>query len=173
VKIYTRTGDNGETSLRGGQRVPKYNPRIESCGTLDELVSWIGLLKYLLASHNMKDNLLNIQKRLMLCAGDLAREGIGDNSGEMRTTDEDILLLENQIDKMDKNLPPLHGFVIPGGNLNASYCNIARCVCRRAERTVVYLMSVEKINPLIPKFLNRLSDYLFVLSRYVSLVADR
>jgi len=172
VKIYTETGDKGETSLRGGQRVPKYHPQIEACGTIDELVSWIGLLKDLSAKQSLKDNMFTIQKRLMICAGDLARNRIDDKSDEMNGTDVDIILLENQIDEMDKELPPLHDFMIPGNNLNASYCNIARCVCRRAERKVVFLMSIEKINPLIPKFLNRLSDYLFVLSRYMCLVTD-
>lgn len=172
MKIYTETGDKGETSLRGGQRVPKYHPQIEACGTIDELVSWIGLLKDLSAKQSLKDNMFTIQKRLMICAGDLARNRIDDKSDEMIGTDVDIILLENQIDEMDKELPPLHDFMIPGNNLNASYCNIARCVCRRAERKVVFLMSIEKINPLIPKFLNRLSDYLFVLSRHISLVVD-
>lgn len=158
--------------MRGGQRVPKYHPQIEACGTIDELVSWIGLLKDLSAKQSLKDNMFTIQKRLMICAGDLARNRIDDKSDEMNGTDVDIILLENQIDEMDKELPPLHDFMIPGNNLNASYCNIARCVCRRAERKVVFLMSIEKINPLIPKFLNRLSDYLFVLSRHISLVVD-
>lgn len=158
--------------MRGGQRVPKYHPQIEACGTIDELVSWIGLLKDLSAKQSLKDNMFTIQKRLMICAGDLARNRIDDKSDEMIGTDVDIILLENQIDEMDKELPPLHDFMIPGNNLNASYCNIARCVCRRAERKVVFLMSIEKINPLIPKFLNRLSDYLFVLSRHISLVVD-
>lgn len=172
MKIYTGTGDNGSTSLRGGKRIPKYHPRIEACGTIDELVSWIGLLRDLEVSQNLKENLLYIQKQLMLYTGDLAREDGRDDSGENKADDSAVLFLENQIDEMDKELPPLQGFVVPGNNIIASHCNIARCVCRRAERTVVYLMSIEKTTSSIPKFLNRLSDYLFVLSRYISLVSD-
>jgi cob(I)alamin adenosyltransferase len=165
-KIYTKTGDTGETALFGGARVPKNHYRVESYGTVDELNSYIGLLRDLIPTDEYRIVLKNIQDRLFTIGAVLA----SDPSKPMMTPDvtpEDIELLENQIDAMEESLPALKNFILPGGHSTVSFCNIARTVCRRAERLVVGLDAVEKIDPLSIKYLNRLSDYLFVLGRKV------
>ncbi|UCG26656.1 MAG: cob(I)yrinic acid a,c-diamide adenosyltransferase [Bacteroidales bacterium] len=167
MKVYTRTGDKGKTSLIGGKRVPKYHARIEAYGTVDELIAFIGLLRDQEVSKELKDYLIGIQDRLMTCAALLAVENDKDVTLP-EIVSEDISSLENEIDRMHDELPALESFVLPGGHPVVSYCHIARNVCRRAERYAL------KIDPggldLAPvfKYLNRLSDYLFVLSRKLS-----
>lgn len=167
MKIYTRKGDDGYTSLSGGRRVPKYHPRIEAYGSVDELIAWIGLLRDFRENESRKETLMYIQCQLMRCAAALADERSAE-SVECLPDKNCLLFLENEIDRMESVLPPLKNFVLPGGNVLVSDCHIARCVCRRAERAVLYLNNYEKIPEIIIKFLNRLSDYLFVLSRMVS-----
>ncbi len=165
MKIYTKTGDIGETSLFGGRRVLKSELRIEAYGTVDELNSWIGLLRDVNAENTTKELLKEIQDRLFTLGATLAADP--DNS-KLKTPDlheSDIELLEKAIDKMDEQLEPLRNFVLPGGHVYVSYCHLARTVCRRSERLCVALHQVAEIHPLIIKYLNRLSDYLFTLSR--------
>ena len=166
LKIYTKTGDAGKTSLIGGTKVPKSHLRIETYGTTDELNSYIGLLSDLIDTPQYKAVLKEVQDRLFTIGSVLA----SDPSKNMMVPDlkiEDIQLLENEIDTMELALPPLKNFILPGGHKTVSFCNIARTVCRRAERLAVALDGVEKIDPLSIKYLNRLSDYLFVLGRKV------
>jgi cob(I)alamin adenosyltransferase len=172
MKIYTRTGDDGTTSLLGGKRVPKFHTRVEAYGTVDELISWIGLLKDHKENSSRGQILTYIQNQLMQCAAALATDP------DLKKTDDYlpeagcIAVLEKEIDDMDKVLKPLEGFILPGGNVLVSYCHIARCVCRRAERAVLRLNQTEKTPDIIYKFLNRLADYLFVLSRKLCLELD-
>jgi cob(I)alamin adenosyltransferase len=162
MKIYTLTGDDGTTSLSGGKRVPKDSLRVEAYGSVDELIAWIGLLRDLSDSAGKKDILLYIQDQLMCCAAALA----SGESAPKCIPDEDCLkIIEKNIDKMEEALPPLKNFILPGGNILVSYCHIARCVCRRAERRVLSLKKAEQTPDIIVKLLNRLSDFLFVLAR--------
>ena len=172
MKIYTKTGDIGETSLFGGRRVLKSELRIETYGTVDELNSWIGLLRDVQTDNATKDLLKEIQDRLFTLGSTLAADP--DNS-KLKTPDlheSDVELLEKAIDKMDEVLAPLRNFVLPGGHVFVSYCHLARTICRRAERLSVALNHSHasdvssNANELIAiKYLNRLSDYLFTLSR--------
>lgn len=165
-KIYTKTGDSGETSLFGGTRVPKSHLRVEVYGTVDELNAHIGLLGDLIETPQYKAVLKEVQDRLFTIGSVLA----SDPSKNMMVPDlklDDIQLLENEIDTMELALPALKNFILPGGHQTVSFCNIARTVCRRAERLAVALDNIEKIDPLSIKYLNRLSDYLFVLGRKV------
>ncbi len=165
MKIYTKTGDVGETSLFGGRRVSKADLRIETYGTTDELNSWIGLVRDVNTTRAERMVLKDIQDRLFTIGASLA--AVPDNH-KLKTPDlheEDVTALENAIDEMDKVLPPLTHFVLPGGHQHVSYCHIARTVCRRAERLTVALHKDEEVHPLVIKYLNRLSDYLFALSR--------
>ncbi len=167
-KIYTKTGDAGETSLIGGSRVPKYHIRIEAYGTVDELNSYISLIRDQQINQHYKDVLLEIQNILFIAESSLAseKEEKTKNLPEIKT--EDISLLENEIDLMNKSLPELHSFIFPGGHTTVSYCHIARCVCRRAERIVTSLSQNHPVDELVLKYLNRLSDYLFVLARKIA-----
>lgn len=170
-KIYTKTGDEGQTSLIGGTRVAKSHRRIEAYGAVDELNSFLGLSRdHLQTMAEAVENVLpEIQDRLFTIGSSLACDP--DKETQLKIPDlqdTDITLLENEIDKMNVALPPLKSFILPGGQLAASTLHVARCVCRRAERQCVRLQKKnEYVNPLIIKYLNRLSDYLFVLSRYV------
>lgn len=165
MKIYTKTGDKGETSLIGGTRVPKYHVRIEAYGTVDELNSYIGLiLCQSIASHHQQV-LKEIQDRLFTIGSSLAADP---ERSKMKIPDllpSDAALLEREIDAMNEVLPELKHFILPGGNTTVSYCHLARCVCRRAERLVVLLASASFVDSNITIYLNRLSDYLFVLAR--------
>jgi cob(I)alamin adenosyltransferase len=164
-KIYTKTGDTGQTSLIGGVRVPKYHLRIESYGTVDELNSYIGLVKESITNGDVQKVLYEIQDRLFTVGSVLASDP---EKSKMKIPDlheEDVTLLEQQMDAMETHLPLLKNFVLPGGNIAASYCHIARCVCRRAERLVVHLQTESEVPAIIAVYLNRLSDYLFMLSR--------
>lgn len=165
MKIYTKTGDKGTTSLFGGKRVPKHHIRIESYGTVDELNSYIGLIRDQKIDKNTFDVLIEIQDRLFTLGSMLATEPGNEKVKVPQLFEEDITLLENEIDKMNEVLPEMRSFVLPGGHPTVSYCHIARCVCRRAERLAVHLSEIEKVQEIVVKYLNRLSDYLFVLSR--------
>ncbi len=165
MKIYTKTGDKGETSLIGGTRVPKNHIRIETYGTVDELNSWIGLIRDQKINESHISLLLEIQDRLFTIGSILASDRENPKMKLPEISENDILILEKAIDEMDNSLEPMKSFVLPGGHTTLSYCHIARCVCRRAERLTVSLAETEKVNELIIKYLNRLSDYLFTLSR--------
>jgi cob(I)alamin adenosyltransferase len=168
MKIYTKGGDQGETSLIGGKRVPKCHERIEAYGNVDELIAFIGLLRDSLDGENHKNLLLKIQDRLMTLASLLASETDQFKSNLPGIHEEDILFLENSIDRMEKNLPELHSFLLPGGHPVISICHVARTVCRRTERHIVKLSEISESDKLIIKYLNRLSDFLFVFSRLIS-----
>ncbi len=168
-KIYTKTGDLGKTSLIGGTKVAKSHIRIESYGTVDELNSYIGLVYDHSPSEAMKVLLREIQDRLFTVGSSLATDP--DKESLLKIPDlkeEDISLLENEIDRMNNTLPVMKNFILPGGHVAVSTTHIARCVCRRAERLCVKMMEHEMfVEPLVIKYLNRLSDFLFVLARYI------
>jgi cob(I)alamin adenosyltransferase len=168
LKIYTKTGDLGNTSLIGGTKIPKSHIRIESYGNIDELNSYIGLVIDYLQGETIKNILKEVQDRLFTIGSSLACDP--DKETGMHIPDlkeEDIVLLEREIDHMNDTLPIMKHFILPGGHVAVSTIHITRCVCRRAERGVVNLLQHEQfVEPLIVKYLNRLSDYLFVLARY-------
>jgi cob(I)alamin adenosyltransferase len=168
MKIYTKTGDTGSTSLFGGKRVKKYHVSIQAYGTVDELNSWIGLLKDSLDLKNNEIPLANIQNNLFIIGSHLAS---GDDKKLLaklpELSDNSITELESGIDHMQKSLPEMKNFILPGGHVLSSYCHISRCVCRRAERLTIEISEQMEVNPKIIQYLNRLSDYLFVLSRKV------
>ena len=168
TKIYTKTGDKGKTSLIGGTKVPKSDIRIESYGTVDELNSFIGLVSDQIPAAALKIILKEVQDRLFTIGSSLACDP--DKEPLMKIPDlkeEDIVLLENEMDKMNEVLPLMKNFILPGGHVAVSTAHIARCICRRAERLCVRVMETGGfIDPLVIKYLNRLSDYLFVLARY-------
>jgi cob(I)alamin adenosyltransferase len=168
MKIYTKKGDTGTTALIGGTRLPKHHVRIEAYGTVDELNSYLGLLRDLVTSEKTEATLLEIQDRLFTIGSHLAADPEKSNMKLPEIISEDIVLLEGEIDSMDSKLPPMKSFVLPGGHPTVSHCHIARCVCRRAERLTTHLNEIASVNPLILSYLNRLSDYLFMLSRYLS-----
>lgn len=168
MKIYTKKGDTGTTQLIGGTRVPKHHARIESYGTVDELNSWIGLIRDQPIDGIYRNLLVEIQDRLFTIGSSLASDP---EKSKMKIPDlkeEDVAVLEGEMDRMDALLPEMKSFVLPGGHPVVSYCHIARCVCRRAERLVTQLSEEDHVEPLIVKYLNRLSDYLFVLSRMLA-----
>jgi cob(I)alamin adenosyltransferase len=168
TKIYTKTGDKGKTSLIGGRRVPKYHIRIEAYGTADELNSYIGLIRSHKINKHDKDVLLEIQNRLLDSATMLACENKTTLKKLPSLKEKDILFLEKEIDSMNKNLPDLNSFIIPGGNIVVSYCHIARCICRRAERIISFITEHYPVDEFILTYFNRLSDYLFVLARKIA-----
>jgi cob(I)alamin adenosyltransferase len=168
MKVYTRTGDDGTTGLFGGSRVPKHHIRIESYGTVDELNSYIGLVRHRKIDPKSKAILGEIQDRLFTIGSILASDPSKSNLVVPDLHESDIELLEKEIDRMNEDLPEMRSFVLPGGNDTVSFCHIARCVCRRAERLAVLLNEKQPIHPLVVKYLNRLSDYLFVLSRQIT-----
>ena len=172
MKIYTRTGDDGTTSLAGGKRVPKFNLRIEACGSVDELISWMGLIRDSGENSDRRDAIIYIQDQLMRCAATLATEKIDEKRTYYLPDKTSVSFLEGEIDLMEAKLPVLRNFILPGGPALISHCNIARTVCRRAERSIQILNNTEEIPDIVPKFINRLSDYLFVLSRLISLELD-
>lgn len=165
MRIYTKTGDQGTTSLFGGKRVSKADLRIEAYGTVDELNSWMGLLRDQEVNVPRKDTLLAIQDHLFTIGSMLATEPGNERVKIPQLEEGDILLLESQIDTMETALPPLRSFILPGGHSSVSFGHVARTVCRRAERRVIGLHRVEPVAPVVIKYLNRLSDYLFVLTR--------
>lgn len=165
MKVYTKKGDSGTTQLIGGTRVPKSSMRIEAYGTIDELNSHIGLIRDQEITKEQRGQLLEIQDRLFTIGSLLATDKEGTKMKLPSLIPSDIEALENWIDKMDETLEPMKSFVLPGGHTTVSYCHIARCVCRRGERIIVDLSNNETVDPIIMKYANRLSDYLFVLSR--------
>ncbi|MFN5460020.1 MAG: cob(I)yrinic acid a,c-diamide adenosyltransferase [Bacteroidota bacterium] len=175
-KIYTKTGDAGETSLLGGTRLPKHHIRIDAYGNIDELNSFIGLIRdQFLIYKELKDcsgayekTLLEVQDRLFTIGSHLAADPEKNKIKLPEIDETDVQLLETEIDKMQEQLPEMKNFVLPGGHPSVSICHVARCVCRRAERSVIRLAENENVEEIIYKYLNRLSDYLFVLSRKLS-----
>jgi cob(I)alamin adenosyltransferase len=165
IKIYTKTGDKGHTSLIGGTRIPKFDIRIEAYGTVDELNSNIGLVRDQEIDENSKIILIEIQDRLFTIGSLLAADPVKNKMVLPQISEADIELLEKEIDAMNEHLPEMKSFVLPGGHSTISFCHLARCVCRRAERCVLKLNEEQPVDELIYKYLNRLSDYLFVLSR--------
>ena len=172
MKIYTKTGDSGKTSLIGGTKVLKSDPRIDAYGTVDELNSHIGLVSDYCADEPSKNILKEIQDRLFTIGSELACDPKKETKMQLPDLHEsDIELLEKEMDKMDGQLPPMKNFILPGGMPAVSFMHVARCVCRRAERGCVNLKENEGgVDPLIIKYLNRLSDYLFMLARYTAMI---
>jgi cob(I)alamin adenosyltransferase len=175
MKIYTKTGDAGTTALFGGTRVNKDHIRIESYGTVDELNSYLGLLRDQSIDEKHITTLLEIQDRLFTIGAVMAtppdKETLKNGTARLQNLGiiaEDITFLENEMDEMENSLAPMTHFILPGGHPTVSHCHIARCICRRAERLAVHLNQFEPIHPLALTYLNRLSDYLFVLSRKLS-----
>ena len=169
MKIYTKTGDKATTALFTGKRVPKHHIRIESYGTLDELNSNLGLLRDQEMDANSKEVLALIQNKLFTLGAILATEPSKDNRLKIpRIHLEDIQLLEREIDKMNEELPEMTHFILPGGHTTVSYCHVARTICRRAERMISYLHENEPVPETVLSYINRLSDYLFVLARKLS-----
>lgn len=169
MKIYTKTGDKATTALFTGKRVSKHHIRIESYGTIDELNSFLGLIRDQKIDNISKQNLTIIQNKLFTVGAILATEPKKDNRLKIpRIHNQDISLLENQMDLMNEELPEMTHFILPGGHTTVSYCHIARTVCRRAERMISYLNENEPVPENLLAYINRLSDYLFVLARKLS-----
>ena len=169
MKIYTRKGDDGTTGLLGGVRVAKHHARIEAYGNVDELNSYLGLVRDLLAGSPYSEMLLAIQDRLFTIGSHLALDP--SHEGKMKLPQlhgEEVEDLEKAMDAMDEKLPAMKNFVLPGGHPTVSHIHIARCICRRAERSIVFLNEQSTLEPLILEYMNRLSDYLFTLSRMIS-----
>lgn len=169
MKIYTKTGDKGLTSLLGGTRVYKSDERINAYGTIDELNSYMGLLGDQEVNKDRLSEIREIQDRLFTIGSHLATDP---GKASMKLPDlieEDIFMLETAMDKMNETLPAMKSFILPGGHQSVSFCHIARCVCRRAERLVVQLHEKQPVEAIIIVYLNRLSDYLFVLSRAMAM----
>ncbi|HLK98116.1 MAG TPA: cob(I)yrinic acid a,c-diamide adenosyltransferase [Hymenobacter sp.] len=166
MKIYTKTGDKGQTGLIGGRRVSKADLRIDAYGTVDELNSWIGLVSDQAVNSGRRSVLKEIQDRLFTVGADLASDPNKAPRQMMPAIiPADVTLLETSMDAMDAELPELRAFVLPGGHEAVSFCHLARTVCRRAERLVITLNEKSPLDPLLIQYLNRLSDYLFMLSR--------
>jgi cob(I)alamin adenosyltransferase len=172
MKIYTKTGDKGQTSLIGGSRVPKHHDRIEAYGTVDELNSFIGLIRdHLKEDDNKRDILLEIQEKLFRIESHLAEDPEGVLTRSMPPVVEaDVELLEKEMDSMNELLPELNNFILPGGHPVVSYCHVARTVCRRAERICTRLAENFIVDDVDMRYINRLSDYFFVLGRYYSMM---
>ncbi|GAA4337204.1 cob(I)yrinic acid a,c-diamide adenosyltransferase [Flaviaesturariibacter amylovorans] len=170
LKIYTKTGDKGTTALIGGTRVPKSHLRIDSYGTVDELNSWIGVVRDHLGDEASRSTLSEIQDRLFTLGSALACDP--EKEPKLKIPDlktADVELLEREIDRMNETLEPMRAFILPGGAPSVSFLHVARCVCRRAERLCVALQEVDgDLEILILQYLNRLSDYLFVLARWAA-----
>lgn len=175
MKIYTKTGDKGTTALFGGKRVSKHHIRIDSYGTIDELNSWLGLIRDQNIDEHSKNTLALIQNKLFTVGAILATDpekAVQKNGKEIlniaKISEDDIEYLEKEMDCMDSALPPMTHFILPGGHTTVSYCHIARTVCRRAERLATHLMENEPFDSNVLSYINRLSDYLFVLARKLS-----
>ena len=166
MKIYTKTGDKGETSLIGGQRVPKTHERLEAYGSVDELNSWIGLIAAQDIDEQHKTLLHNIQQQLFVVGSHLACAAQDVAATLPKLHADDIALLEQSIDEMDAQLPKLKNFIMPGGNTVSAYCHIARTVCRRAERNILKITDFTPSDAILI-YINRLSDFLFVLARTI------
>lgn len=173
MKIYTRTGDDGTTGLIGGTRVKKHNIRLESYGTVDELNSQIGLIRAMQNDKTVEQILVVIQNKLFVIGANLATEdSISLIKKQLPCKKPDVEMLEKEMDRMNESLPELRNFVLPGGSQVAAVCHIARTVCRRAERRITELAENQSVDPILIKYINRLSDYLFVLSRYLNILRN-
>lgn len=168
-KIYTKGGDKGETALIGGSRVPKYHQRIEAYGTIDELKSYIGLIRDLSEDKDIKAILFEIQDRLFTAESLIAADTKESAKSLPKLFETDVEFLEKSIDKMNESLPELSSFIMPGGHVLASHSHVARTICRRAERQTIKAAETNAFDPLCVKYLNRLSDFLFVLARKFAL----
>ena len=168
-KLYTKTGDDGTTGLLSGKRVSKHHVRVKAYGTVDELNAWVGMIRNYELDANIQNTLIKIQRELMTVASQLADDTSIEVSKLVNLldpiNDDDINYLENQIDLINLELPELKNFVIPGGHVIVSYTHLARCTCRRAERFVTELSESENVPEIIIAYINRLSDFLFILSR--------
>ena len=175
-KIYTKTGDKGETSLIGGTRVPKYHDRIEAYGTLDELNSFIGMLRDQISDKRTQEILLQIQDNIFTAESLLATDPGKEISRSLPTlSEDDVHALELEIDAMNQHLPPLNSFLLPGGHPLVSLSHVCRTICRRSERVIIKLSVHMEVDEVVIRYVNRLSDYLFVLARelaFVNNVAD-
>lgn len=168
MKVYTKTGDNGTTSLFGGTRVPKHHIRIESYGTIDELNAYLGLIRDSLNNTNHINFIIQIQNDLFTLGAQLATEKVKEQKLTIETIDKkSIERIEKEIDQLQHNLPKMTHFILPGGHTSVSICHVARCICRRAERLITALNETEPIDQNNLQYINRLSDYLFVLSRKI------
>lgn len=165
MKIYTKKGDKGQTSLIGGRRVSKHHLRIEAYGTVDELNSYIGLIRDQEIDETSKATLIEIQDRLFTIGSQLASESESSKMKLPELFENDIVFLEKEIDRMDEDLETMKSFILPGGHPTVSYSHITRCVCRRAERICVHLANESPVDEKVIRYLNRLSDFLFTLSR--------
>lgn len=168
VKIYTKTGDTGTTSLIGGKRLPKNHIRLEAYGTIDELNSYLGLVRSQPIENEIKEQIIKIQNALFTIGSNLASENPENLKNFPKISQSDIDFLEKKIDAFEKTLPKMTNFVLPGGSTIVGMCHVARSVCRRAERKIVELSQNEQIEKQLLIYINRLSDYLFVLSRKLS-----
>lgn len=168
MKIYTKTGDKGTTSLIGGTRLSKAHVRIDAYGTVDELNSYIGLLGDQPVNEKRKELLKEIQDRLFTIGSHLASESDKSKRILPDLLEEDIIILEKEMDKIDGQVPPLRAFILPGGHESVSFGHVARTVCRRAERAVIHLQQGEEVEDIVIRYLNRLSDYLFMLCRIMT-----
>ena len=170
MQIYTRTGDNGTTGLIGGSRVKKYDLRLEAYGTIDELNSYLGLVRTMQTDEHADKVLGIIQNKLFVIGANLASdESTVAIRKQMPCKEADVLMLENEMDQLFTVLPRLNNFILPGGCHASAFCHVARTVCRRAERRIVELSEKNEVDAILIKYINRLSDYLFVLSRKVSM----
>lgn len=171
--VYTKTGDTGQTGLIGGTRVPKNHERLEAYGTLDELNSFIGLIRSYQLEKEVEQVIITIQSKLFTIGAYLATDdSVSDLRDRINCDESQIELMEAEMDRMESLLPPLKNFVLPGGHPAVSYCHVARTICRRAERRVISMAETNEINPWVIRYINRLSDYLFVLSRHLSKYFD-
>jgi len=168
MKIYTKTGDKGTTSLIGGKRVSKNHKRIEAYGTIDELIAFLGVVRDHIDDPDIQKSIIKIQDELMICAAILATDDFL-ISNIPKLSENSVVWLETEIDKMEKGLPTLNNFILPGGHAAVSFCHVARTVCRRAERVTIGIEENMTSFPIVVRYLNRLSDYLFVLSRRLSI----
>lgn len=169
IKIYTKTGDDGTTGLVGGTRVKKYDSRLEAYGTIDELNAFIGAIICYDINDDLKSTLKFIQNKLFNIGSRLASDEKGEEfTKNLALKSEDIQVLENAIDNYEKELPELKHFILPGGTLASAQCHIARTICRRAERRILEFSEINNVQPEIVIFINRLSDYLFVLARKIN-----
>jgi len=165
VKVYTKKGDQGTTGLIGGTRVLKSSLRIDAYGTVDELNAYIGLIRDVVEDENIMKQLLEIQDRLFTMGSLMAADPIKSRMKLPTLTQQDVQNIETWIDEMDAQIEPMRSFVLPGGHTTVSFCHIARCVCRRAERIAVNLNQTEPLDGILIQYLNRLSDYIFTLGR--------
>lgn len=167
--VYTKTGDKGSTSLIGGTRVPKYHIRLEAYGTVDELNSYLGLIRSYDVAKDVVDRIVTVQNELFTIGAYLATDSsVSDLRDRIKYDEGKIEFLEVEMDRLENQLPPLTSFILPGGHPAVAHCHVARTICRRAERRVLEMGETYEVNNWVVRYLNRLSDFLFVLSRHLS-----